>query len=242
MTTWTRSFKVLAFLAFAFLFLACSPQMYATTVLTLDDGVGDSLSVDQTGTITCAGACVFIASATGDHQTISAIGTLGQFSLNVTTGNGGGFETRPTLETLNSINATSTGAGTLTATFTDTNYTDLGPGFLLGVSGVENVSIDTSPVTFSAFASAANAVPATTLIGSIGPLSGLSFSSSNIFANPIGSSGSLTLKTVIAFTGQGTIQDNATISNVPEPTSVVLLGGALLFVAGATRRKATKKA
>lgn len=243
MTMRKTYFRALTLFAFALLVLSCSSQMYATTTteLTLSDGFGNSVTINN-GTVTHTGS-VTVTSDTfnASTDTITFIGAVGGFSFNVTAGTGGAGEPLPTLEDLSSTD-TSSGAGTLTVTFSDTGYTDLAPaGFTLGVSGTENLAIDNSKVTFSAYGSSTNAVPATTLIGTLGPVNGLSFSTSGNFANPIGTSGSLTEVTTIAFTGAGQIGEASTISNVvPEPTSVVLLGGALVFIAGTMRRKLKK--
>jgi hypothetical protein len=226
-------------LAVMSLFLACAPVFGAiATELKLSDGsLTATIDVDTGGVVTCLGSCGgLINLSTGAHNKLNVIGTFGQFDVNFT-GRGGGISVRPTLENLNQLNATSTGAGTLTAWFTDTSFVDLASGFQLGISGVNDVQISSSTSAFSAFADAGNGVPAATLIGAMTGFTGTSYNNTSQFANPIGSSGSLTLKTVLAFSGQGAMQANFSISNVPEPASVIFLGTTVLGLSAFLRRK-----
>lgn len=209
--------------------------------LILDDGAGSVATIDvNTGNIvTCMGACAgLLTISTGDHATLVVTGTLGQFNI-TSTGTGGAVSVDPTLQNLNELSIASTGAGTLTITYTDTDYTDFGASFLLGISGVQSVETSASLTSFSAFASGANAVPAGSLIGAFNNNTGLVFANSGVFANPVGASGSLTSVITTAFAAAGTIQANLTISNVvvPEPASVALFGTLLLVSGFAMRRK-----
>ena len=147
---------------------ACMMQGAITTLMTLSDGT-NSVSIDQNGNAVCVGVCVVsTASGSGPHGTIVFIGSIGTFSVNVTTGRGGAVEMRPALINLNSIDVESTGAGNLTLGFTDTGFTDLASvlNFSASLTDVAGTPLGSS-VSFSGFASAANAIPATTLIGTL---------------------------------------------------------------------------
>jgi len=229
------------------LMLMSVPQMFAAieTQLFLDAGGGVTATIDvNTGNVvTCTdtgGGCSgLLFTSSGDHGTLQVTGTLGTFTINAT-GKGEIDTVDPTKQNLNQIEVQNAGApGTLIAVFTDTSYVNLGPQFVLAASTVNDAQIAGSTTDFSALGSAANSVPATTLIGSFSGLTGLSDSASGLFANPIGATGSLTTRTVINFSGAGAVQANFTIANaaVPEPASISLLGTVLLFGTFVVRRK-----
>jgi hypothetical protein len=246
-----RLFTMVAIAGAAFV---CAPQIHAaaTTLLVLNDGLGDTVSIDQNGTVTGTGTFTDTASSgSGPHGTITFIGSVGTFDFNVTTGRGGGVEVLPALMNLNSIDAKNTGgAGQLTLTFSDTSYSDLAS--TLNLSSSTTFTAGTplgSAITFTGFASAANAIPAATLIGALGPFTqtsntgATSLAGTQNFANPIGASGSLTEMAVLSFNGAGEIDSGFTIANVavPEPTGVVLLGTMVLGLAGLMRKKQVKR-
>jgi hypothetical protein len=247
MTTRKSYFRGLALFAFAALVVACSPQIYAVpmTVFTLNDGLGDVLTVDDAGGHTCAGVCSFITSNIGGaHHTLFIQGTLGVFDVNNTTARGAGAVIPPALINLNSINASATSSGDLTMQFSDYGYSNLttqlqlsGSATLVGSSQSNGTSI-----LFIAYGDAGNTPLAlTSPIGSLGPFANVaSAAATQTFVNPIGPSGSLTEVVTLHFTSAGEIDSGFTISNVPEPASLALLGGGLLVLAGTLRRKAKK--
>jgi hypothetical protein len=219
------------------------------TELFLDAGGGTTATVDVSdlGIVTCTGTCggLVFPSFLAPHTTLLVTGTLGQFTIGAT-GVGGLDASAPTLQDLNQIEASSSGAGTLFTEFTDTDYCLAGGGdcfgseFVLSASTVNDTGISASTTDFAAFGDASDAVPAGTLIGDFLGLTGLSDSASGIFANPVGSSGSLSSAASLTFTGTGRIQANFQISSltpVPEPTSFLPFGTLVGLVALKVGRK-----
>ncbi len=221
------------------------------TELFLDAGSGTTATIDVSdlGIVTCTGTCggLVFPSFLAPHTTLEVTGSLAQFIIDAT-GVGGVSADFPTLQDLNQIEAASTGSGTLFTEFTDTDYclgggSCLGSQFVLSASTVNDTAIAASTTTFAGFADASDAVPAGTLIGAFMNLTGLSDDASGTFANPIGTSGSLSSAADLSFTGVGRIQANFQISSatsVPEPTSILLLGTLVGLAALKVRRKTNR--
>jgi hypothetical protein len=224
------------------------------TQMFLDAGDGNTAThdVDEIGIIHCAGTgcgtLTTFLSNTGPHGTLRVTGSLGQFTIDAT-GVGGLDAIAPTLQNLNQIQAASTGAGTLTVQFTDTDYCGaggpcFGSDFVVSASTVNDTAIAASTTDFAALVDGSNSVPAGSLIGSFSGLTGLSASDSGTFANPTGTGGSLTSGTIINFSGAGTVQANIQISSaptttVPEPATLGLFTLAAGLAFAKLRRKAS---
>lgn len=231
------------------IYVTATSQAFGSTVqqLLLDAGGGDTaqVDVDNLGFVTCTGDCATLVfpSFITPHTTLLVTGGIGQFTIGVT-GVGGLDALSPTLQNLNQINAASTGAGTLSTFFTDTDYclgggACFGPFFVMSASTVNDTAIAGSTTTFAAFADAGNAIPAGTLIGSFSGLTGLSDNASGTFGNSVGTSGSLSTATVIDFTGAGRVQANLQLSssNVPEPSTLAFFAIGIGMAAVKFRRK-----
>jgi hypothetical protein len=207
-------------------------------------GVTAAVDVDELGNVTCTGTCSGLTSKydlLSGHGMLEVTGKIGDFTVDAT-GMGGLDALLPTRQNLNQINVSASSAGTLVSVFTDTDYTNLGSSFILGVSHVTSVQIMPSTIDFQVFGSAANSIPANTLIGEFLGLTGISSATAGTFANPIGPSGSLSSKTVMNFSDAGAIQANLTVASntpapVPEPAAFLLLGTVFLLTGFRFRKK-----
>ena len=235
--------------------LMVASQMHAATIseLIIDAGGGTTadLMVDQLGAVTCGGSgCggLTFDPVIVPHGTLNVTGSIGMFTISTLAGVGGVGVTPPALLNLTQNDATSTGAGTLTISWSDTDY-GLGGGnawgsnFNISVQSNPDNAIVASTVTGQALADPANTLGGGTILDSFS-LTGVSSHVNNV-ANPIGSNtGSLTAITQLNFSGVGHIQSTFTISSAgttatPEPGTVSLLGlGAGVFFLGLRRKRA----
>jgi hypothetical protein len=230
-------FYILATLAVVLVF---SPTASATLQLTLSSG-GTTLTLNDC-TLGSAAACILggFTDVNGAAGQITYIGSVGNWSLNVSTGTVG---TNPLID-LNSVNTlggtSGTGANALTVMFSGTNFTGAGP-FTSSVGGTLAAG---HSLTYQGYVNANNTLNGTTTpIGSL-----LSFSNppANFSGSVSGGSAtglfSLTQVVVLSGTASGTSSFDASIDAVPEPVSVSLLGGVLLLTATALRRKLRRAA
>lgn len=228
-----KSFKrivIPALLLFGMLIGGYTPQAYAAPTL--------SFSVDGGASVSCADGDVCDLNPTAGVVLFSA-SLGGVYGVNVSTG-----ITKPFLDgshmDLNSINVQSLagGAHTLSIMFSETDFS------LLDVTGIGafggTISDNGSAVVASAYLDdATNALfNLGTLIGTTGPLSGPAFSTTFTGRGPAAAPYSLTQVLTVSTTAPGTMfSGDFELTMVPEPASVALLGGALLFVSGVMRKK-----
>lgn len=230
-----RRFACAALLVLVSLAVA-SRAAYAIPMLRLTDPAGPTvvLVADQ--------QIVAPIDSNGIVGAITYIGAVGaNWVLNVTTGISKPFQGTPALPhlDLNSVNATSAGAGTLIIEFTDDFFGPLPAGwnFRADVGG-------TTPgtVSYSAFSDAANVLFATTtLLTSQGPFGPGAFSGT-AFSGPIAGAFpySITQKVVITHAGTGTSSLDAELTAVPEPSAILLLGSGLAGFGYLWRRRRAK--
>jgi hypothetical protein len=202
----------------------------ATTILVTDQGAGD------------------LTAGAGEVGIITFIGVVGGFNINVTIGSSKPLLGSASLPTMNitSLNATTTGGApafprTLKIELTDTDF--IGPlpspaGFNYFLSG----TLVPGTLSGSAFVDDGNVGFATTTqIGST--LSGGpgDFSASTSGSAPFTAPYSATIVATITHTAPSqTTTFDTTLSAVPEPTSLLLLGSGLAALGLRFRRKVKK--
>jgi hypothetical protein len=234
----------------AMLALASLPIQAATTEdLTLSDGLGDSITIDQSGNIV-AGSGYTVISKSGSGGDITFLGTIGTFSFDLDSGQAFPGTTLPTLMNTTTINTESAGAGTLTITFSQTGYTGLAGVITESASDTYTANTpDGSTANFSGYDALSNALNSTAnLIGTVLSSTDSSFplsqsdAATHNYSNSVGG-GSLTEIITLGFAGAGTIDTGFTISNVavPEPASIVFLGTMVLGLTGLIRKKQAKR-
>ena len=234
--------------------LLLASQMSAATIseLTIDAGGGTTadLLVDQLGAVTCSGSCggLTFTPVITPHGALNVTGTIGVFTLATLAGVGGVGVAPPALLNLTQNDATSRGAGTLTISYSDTDY-GLGGGnawgsqFNISVQSNPDFAIVASSVTGLALADAANTLGGGSIIDGPFTIVGVNSHVATVPNITSSNTGSLTAITQLNFSGSGHIQSTFTISSmgsgsVPEPGTVGLLGlGAGVFFLKLRRKR-----
>lgn len=201
----------------------------AVPVLSLDDGVGNS--------ITCLDGAACDSTAAAGVVTWS--GSLGNWIVNVSTGVANPVLGSPTEAhmDLNSVNISIGGGGTLTIKFTQFDYepssATYGNSSVGGVVGAPAGSL----AQFATYYDASNLGGLSTFVSGAGPFGPGAFSgTSNGAMGPIGTMFSVTQVAIVTHTGAGATSWNYEFK-VAEPGSLALFGLGLLGLGAAVGRR-----
>lgn len=215
--------------------LAASPLARAVPTLTLFDGTHTLVITDQ-----------MLNDSSSTAGQVSFVGTIGSWTISFTSGSTKpllGSATNPSM-TLTSMVATSKGSGTLSISFSDTNFSpvanhaDVFHSTIGGTVGSKTAG----SITYNTYASRANTLFGTTThLTSSGPFGPGSFSAAGTSKQMVFLSDfSLTQQVTIVHNKAGTSSFNAAFTttsvHVPDSgSSVALLGIALVGVEGLRR-------
>jgi hypothetical protein len=209
------------------LLLGAASASHASLMVSLDDGIGNSVSVvDQSG-----------GDANAAVGAVSFIGNVGNFMINVTTGLSKpvlGLSSFPQMD-LSSVNVTSQAGGTLTVELTDTDFSgsDLGT-FVSQIGGAQGSG---GTLSYATFMDCGNHQFGTTIQLSQQTFSSSPFAGSTSTSASLCGAYSLTEEVVLTLPGGfETTSFNANVA-LPEPGTLAIFGLGLVGIALVLRRK-----
>jgi hypothetical protein len=177
-------------------------------------------------------------------ETTTAAGTINGWLITVTSGTSFSPADDPFGLDVSSLSATCVGgaaacsASPLDIKFSDISFSPANPAFLTGYSATISGSGSGSTSESAYYSNTNNIFAETTLIGTVGPFTATSGGSAT---GGVGSVApySLTLDEVFTDTGTNPISFSVdgSLSSVPEPGAIVLLGSILVLCAGLFRRR-----
>ena len=210
--------------ALAALLLGTMHPVDATFKMQLSDGSTTTVIGDnQLGDLTF-----------GTTGLITFGGTIGNFFVNITLGSSQPLIGSPTNPMLNitSFSATSSAGGALTIMLSDTGFGPVGPPALF-TTDLNGTMLPGSVSAQTYFENGTHDFTTANLVGSVGPLTGVSSGSDTRVATA-GTPFSMNMVVTVAHAGAGvsTFDATAKATSVPEPGATLCLGIALFGIGG----------
>jgi hypothetical protein len=214
--------------------------------LELTDGTNSAI-INSSGTLVLTGSASGIAVANTSTGLYTFLGDVGNYVVNITTGEGSPLLSPGSLD-LNSIDTSGSTSGPLTIEWSENGLTTPDTAFAMAFGGTLTSGAGSS-VSNSGYESNSNGFFAlTNKIGTIGPYSGSAAPGTPFSGTASGSapaSGTYSLTEVVTLNGVGSTNysGDASLAPSPEPASVVLLGSVIsATVIALRRRRITKNA
>jgi len=204
--------------------------------LELTDGTNSAL-INSAGTLVLTGSASGTATANLALGVFTFNGTVGNYVVNVSTGEGSPLEPIGALD-LNSVNTSGASAGPLKIEWSENGITATFPAWDMAWGGTLASGVGAS-VSNTAFQDNSNAFFGTMHpIGTIGPFGPGAFSGATT-GSVAGVTAPYSLSEVINLSGVGATNysGDSSLTPVPEPSAVALLGAALLLCSSRLRRR-----
>jgi len=207
-----------------------APAAYAIPTLALNDFVNPTVYIAD-------GSALDSNSLVG---AVTYIGTLGIWTVNVSTGIGSAI-LGPSRLDLNSVNTSTAGTGTLYIVFSEDNQSLPVPGFIMTFGGTLSGATNAS-VLYDAYADDNNGLfIGQQKIGQLGPFGPGPFSGQTEGYVSVSDPYSLSQRFIIfADGGITSFSGDGELFPVPEPATMLLLGSGLLGLAGFARKRFKK--
>lgn len=210
----------------------------ADVELKLTDGT-NSVTITSSGVVTIVGsASTLSVGANPTTGVITWTGTVGNYSLSTSTGQGSNTQPAATLDLLSGATSGTGGSGPLTFEWSETNVAPSFPGWQMHIGGTLLAGTG-STTSYSAYESNSNTFFATTnLINTLGPFGVGAFSGTTSGA-VAGVTTPYSLTQVIQLNGNGftSYSANAALTPMPEPVAAILFGTVIVFSVSRLRRR-----